>query len=251
MTQQKLNLTVLAILSFLMMYSCKPSQQLQKAQAPTLEEQYKTALRFSAFPSGNTPHNNLIVISESNTNLVWKTIKGEQYILVTSWKDDTTYYKNDPVTGFYNTQKWPIWVTAVPELKDKCATLGINDQNRDLRLKQLMGMPVSTNKNYFIQFWVRPQDLFRPCPDADIDDKQCELCFQEGVSEEHKAWVENQRNASYYNCKLDDNYPWTQLGYTYDWNINNTSHIGLSEFVIGANKNIVIEGFYSTKEYCK
>ena len=46
-----------------------------------------------------------------------------------------------------------------------------------------------------------------------------------------------------------EKYPWTQLGYTYDWNPENKSHVGLSEFVIGENKNIVIKAIYSTNDY--
>lgn len=37
----------------------------------------------------------------------------------------------------------------------------------------------------------------------------------------------------------------------YDWNPENKSHVGLSEFVIGANKKIVVKGIYKTDDYLK
>lgn len=236
---------------FIIGSACTSNKTVVKLIEPSLTAQYKEALRYAAFPGGNKVDNNLTVIAKINPNLVWKTIKGEEYVLVSSWKEDTIHYKNDSLSGFYNTQRWPIWVTTVPELTEKCKTLNITDQNRDQRLKQLLGMPLSTSKHFFVQFWVRPQDLFRPCPDAEITDKQCELCFPKNVSEAHKKWINNQRIASYYNCELDQNYPWSQLGYTYDWYQGNPTHVGLSEFVIGANKNVVVEGFYPTRDYCK
>jgi hypothetical protein len=38
----------------------------------------------------------------------------------------------------------------------------------------------------------------------------------------------------------------TQLGYTYDWCPTNKSHIGVSEFVIDINKNVIVNKIYST-----
>ena len=111
-------------------------------------------------------------------------------------------------------------------------------------------MPPNVEKKYFVEFWVRPQDLFRPCPDAEVSDTHCGLAFPEEVTDEHKDWINNQRLESYYNPVWDKNYPWTQLGYTYDWNPKNKNHVGLSEFVIGKNKNVVVKGFKTTEEYC-
>jgi len=44
-------------------------------------------------------------------------------------------------------------------------------------------------------------------------------------------------------------YPWTRLGYTYDWG-NPDSEVGLSEFVITAGATIKIENVYETAAYC-
>ena len=44
---------------------------------------------------------------------------------------------------------------------------------------------------------------------------------------------------------------WTQLGYTYDWDADADSEVGLSEFVIRAGTEIVIDGVVHQNDYCK
>jgi hypothetical protein len=46
-----------------------------------------------------------------------------------------------------------------------------------------------------------------------------------------------------------DGYPWTRLGYAYDWG-NPKSEVGLSEFVIKSNADVEVKGIYANEEYC-
>ncbi|MFT6334500.1 MAG: hypothetical protein ACI86M_001233 [Saprospiraceae bacterium] len=195
---------------------------------------------------------NLIAITSENEELVWKEISGDNYLLVLSWKEDTTYYKNDVVSGSYNTENYPVWVTTAPELQNLCSDKKFGrKEGLNLRLKQLFGLPPTVTKKYFVEFWVKPEDLFRPCPDTEINDASCGLSFPKGTSDEYIQWVNNLRIQSYYNPEWNSNYPWTELGYTYDWNPSNKLHIGLSEFVIRENSNVIIHNFVSTADYCK
>lgn len=207
---------------------------------------YQQAITNAMSPNPEKVYKNLIPINAENTDLIRKTIQGEEYLLVVSWKNDTTYYKPDG-TGFYNTGNYPIWISVVPQLlefEDWKTTTDVG-----LRLKQLLGLPPNSEYKYFVEFWVRPADLFRPCPDKEISDSQCELCFPSETDAAHKTWINENRISRYYPCSLFDKYPWTQLGYTYDWSPTNQNHIGLSEFVIGKHKNIVIHKIYTTEEY--
>lgn len=45
-------------------------------------------------------------------------------------------------------------------------------------------------------------------------------------------------------------YPWTRLGYTYDWG-NPRADMGLSEFVIKKGAEIAINSVYTTEDYCR
>jgi len=191
----------------------------------------------------------LIPIVPENTNLIWKNISGENYILVVTWKQNISYYEPYLDSTFYNTGKYPLWVTTAPELLQRMKKEKPRDA--DLRLKQLLGLPPNSVYSYFVECWVKPEDLFRPCPDNEITDGQCDLCFSEQTDPTHIAWMNDNRISRYYQCALYEKYPWTQLGYTYDWNPQNRSHVGLSEFVIGNDKKIKINAIYSTQDYLK
>lgn len=215
-----------------------------------VEPLYSASIEDAAYPTEDEIDYNLIEINEANTKLKWKTIDGKKYILTATWtaEGNLKYY---PKTGAYNTGKYPVWVTAIPDLKERCEALKI-DKSKDisLRIKQLLGLPPTADKTHFIEFWVQPKDLFRPCPDESITDGNCDLCFPKETSDAHKEWVNQLRLDSYYNCK-GDKYPWTQLGYTYDWHPRNKTHVGLSEFVIRANSDIVIHKIETTEAYLK
>ncbi len=211
------------------------------------DHQYRNAIHNSMYPETDTKDTNLIAITKDNKNLIWKTINGEDYVLVVSWKAKN-YYGD---SGAYNTGPYQIWVTTAPELINRMRKE--KTTNPELRLKQLLGLPPTATYNLFIEFWVKPADLFRPCPDKEITDKKCNTCFSanDSLDQNYINWINNTRISRYYACGLYNQYPWTELGYTYDWNANNKSHIGLCEFVIDVNKTIYINKVYTTAEYLK
>ena len=59
--------------------------------------------------------------------------------------------------------------------------------------------------------------------------------------------IEDLRAASY----GEDGYPWTQLGYTYDWAPGAESEVGESEFVVRAGSEVIVESVTSQADYCK
>ena len=208
---------------------------------------YEKSIEIAMAPSSSKIDRNLVSINPENKNLIWKNINGEEHILMVTWKQDISYYKPYLDSTYYNTGKYPIWVTTAPQLLQRMKKEKTTDV--DLRLKQLLGLPPNATYSYFVEFWVNPKDLFRPCPDNEITDTTCDLCFPEKTEASYVTWVNSNRISRYYQCKVYEKYPWTQLGYTYDWNGDNKSHIGLSEFVIRGNKNIVVKAIYTTTEY--
>ena len=210
---------------------------------------YRRAIRSAMYPEARKVDNNLIPINKQNLKLVWNTIDGEDYILVVTWKQNVSYYQKYIDSTYYNTGNYPIWVTTAPELAERMKKEKTIDINR--RLVQLLGLPPNATYSYFVEFWVRPADLFRPCPDKEVSDKRCEICFPANTDAVHINWINSSRIDRYYQCDLYQQYPWTELGYTYDWNPRNKSHIGLSEFVISANSNIKVKAIYTTADYLK
>lgn len=208
---------------------------------------YEKAIMDAMYPRIENVSNDLISINKSNKDLVWKEVNGDTFLLVVSWKGDDTFFKPFLNWGYYNTQSWPLWVTAAPQLLDFMKKE--KPANADRRLKQLLGLPPNSVYKYFVEFWVKPEDLFRPCPDNEITDTKCDVCFPANVDSTYKAWVNNSRIDRYYKCGLYNQYPWTALGYTYDWNPKNKTHVGMSEFVIPANTNVVVNAIYTTEDY--
>lgn len=211
-----------------------------------LEKQYTAAVADAAFPEEKEISRNLLEVRSGNRGMQWRDIQGEEHILVATWTANVSYY---PDKGAYNTGEYPIWVTLVPELRNKAREIRLEKfEDRSLRIKQLLGLPAKVEKNYFMEIWVKPRDLFRPCPDPGITDRECQLCFPSDINEQHRDWIQELRLSSYYNCN-GDKYPWTQLGYTYDWNKNSRDHVGLSEFVVSKNSDIQIERVVATEQY--
>jgi hypothetical protein len=241
----KSSLLLLVLLLFGACQTLKTAHQ----EMPTDAFLYQKSIENAIYPEAGKVDTNLVFVGKQNKNLVWKNINGEDYLLVVTWKQNVTYYKQYLDSAFYNTGSYPIWITTAPELQKRMKLEKPKDVNH--RLIQLLGLPPNSVYSYFVEFWVKPADLFRPCPDQEITDKKCEICFPEKADPVHIAWINSNRISRYYQCDLYNQYPWTQLGYTYDWNPDNKSHVGLSEFVIGANKKIVVNGIYTTEEYLR
>ncbi len=240
------NLKLLLLVVVLMAAGCQSS----KGVLLSVTDQsslYQESIENSMSPAPDKIYRDLVSITPQNKALIWRNIKGENYILVVTWKQNTSYFQPYLDSTYYNTGEYPIWVTTSPELLQRMKTE--NPDDVDLRLKQLLGLPPNSTYSYFVEFWVRAADLFRPCPDNEITDRQCELCFPEKTDSAYVSWINTNRISRYYPCELEDKYPWTQLGYTYDWKAENTSHIGLSEFVIDVNKNIIVHAIYTTQDY--
>lgn len=205
---------------------------------------YQRAVENSMYPTA-AKQAPLLSLGNDNPNLIRKTIAGEEHILMLTWKAKNYY----PASGEYKTGAYEIWVTAAPELYQRMKK--VKPADRPLRLKQLLGLPPTAENKIFIELWVKPADVFRPCPDKEVNDAACNLCFtaKDSADAEYITWFNRGRIDRYYATGLYNQYPWTQLGYTYDWHPRNRSHRGLSEFVIGKNKTIYIEKAYSTDEY--
>ena len=210
---------------------------------------YEHSITDAMSPDSSKIFDQLVEIDSENTNLVWKEIEGKNYVLTVSWKQNVSYYRPYLDSAFYNTGAYPIWISTAPELYNRMHNPADKYSDINLRLKQLLGLPPNSEYSYFVEFWVNPEDLFRPSPDPEITDGVCELCFPSGTDSTHINWINENRISRYYSCDLYDKYPWTQLGYTYDWNPKNKSHVGLSEFVIRENANIVVKAIYTTEEY--
>jgi len=206
--------------------------------ALSLEQQYDNAVRDAVFAEAYEICGNLIVISEDNADLEWDS---GMVLVVTFTRFPDSYSEGEIIETWWG----DTWVTAVPELQIVYDSIAHSVDDPLLRIEQLLGLPMDTGSEWFVELWVNPDDLFRPCPDNEITDSACELSFPDDATGEHIDWFNNQIIESYYH---EQQYPWTRLGYTYDWD-DSTSEIGLSEFIIRQGAEVVVERVESYEEY--
>ncbi|MCW4010527.1 MAG: hypothetical protein NWF05_07905 [Candidatus Bathyarchaeota archaeon] len=209
---------------------------------PSLEHLYRDAIEDAMVAKPSEIYNGLTPITTSNHNLNWTGEAGNESVLVVTF---TKYASSYPLGETVNTTWGETWVTVVPEIRTFFKTQDAN-MNVTLRALQLLGLPPNNTNTYFVEMWVNPQALFRPAPDNEINDTSAQLDFPESATADYKTWFNNNIIYSYF----PERYPWTRLGYTYDWG-NTKGHVGLSEFVLKQNSLVTVESVTPTQEYLK
>jgi hypothetical protein len=232
-------------------------------------QEYLDAVRDAQVVTAKEISRNLVAIGRGKNNnsvlLQWDGVPEKSRVLVLTWTNKP-YYDNSVGKDYVLPKDANVWVTAVPELKYFIVSHPGEISPR--RIEQLLGLPPDNGKTKFVEMWVNPLDMFRPSPDPETTDHEAELRFptrlsrfvtfndqirivewdsERGtdVSYTYQRWFMHRRNTIYYG---DYPYPWTRLGYTYDWG-NSMSHVGLSEFVILGGSTIGIKSVIPNEEY--
>jgi hypothetical protein len=236
-------------------YSFGFSQLLGCTQSThSLEHRYQQAVKKAAFVKEAKIATQLIPITATHPNLVWNADKSK--LLVLTWKQQSAYEKFiQPNTKTPDNPDFAIWVTTAPQVQQFCQNF-VQDENPDkagldLRLKQYLGLDASWNYDVFVEMWVSPQDLFRPCVDPQIDDQQCELQFGKTLPQVKNIadYASFYKNLYFKSFRASGGVPWTGLGYTYDWGNPQTS-VGASEFIVVPNAAYDIKRVVPTQDYC-
>lgn len=209
---------------------------------PTNDALYQAAIIDAMVADDNEHSTNLIAIREDNPLLSWREINGQKYVLVTTWTSwDTAYVAEQQANARYD-----MWVTAIPELEQWWKAKYDGRTDTALRLEQLLGLSAGRQKTKFLTVWVRPQDVFRPAGDNEIDDAIAGPELPKTADSSYRAWF----NASIIYSYYPKTAPWTRLGYTYDWN-GQYGERGLSEFIIRKGAVVVVHSVQSTSDYLK
>jgi hypothetical protein len=216
-----------------------------------LPQQYAAALQDAKVADPDEIFDGLTAITPDNSALTWQTDSGR--VLMVTW---TSWNGYDSLVGQETKLAREVWATAVPQLQTFCQSYAATPATPvTLRLEQLLGLPPNNGKTRLVVMWVNPADMFRPSPDGEIDDTVAELEVpgperfpSQQEYEFHRDWYNLQMSLQNYDDP-SKGYPWTRLGYTYDWG-NPESEIGLSEFVVAASSTVAVEQVYLTEEYC-
>lgn len=184
-------------------------------------------------------------------------------VLVVAFMNEADFEKYyEPYLGQEYDLTKGIWVTVVPELKN--FFVGRSCPPTKERLRQALGLNPAFSYDALVEMYIRPSDLFRPSPDPEITDHQAELATRLDYSiwvfpSDKNAFIKIDENALFldspwdwkgpipfknwfmnraetiYSREGEDvaqwGWPWTRLGYTYDWG-DPDNPVGLSEFVV-------------------
>ena len=153
-----------------------------------------------------------------------------------------------------------IWVTLAGEVQARCRAWGLKGDALRQRIEQLLGLPMDPptqfRKARFVTMEVARERLDRPCLGLDESNPQrpvCTIDVQASRPVEMRDFVLRQMADAF----VTDNpkgpgYPFTRLGYTYDWNQTNAApnHYGASEFLVQGNTSASVITQQATDAYC-
>lgn len=203
--------------------------------AKSPEELYQDAVRDAAFADDDEilP---LVSLVESDKMTTWENGK----VLFLTWHN----YPDSYPEGETITIQWgPVWVFTDKEIASHSKELK-NAEDPETRLKQIISFAPDSEHSTVTGFWVDPQNVKRPAYQSNPMIGDMTNCFDENVDEDFKSWFDDNTLWSYYY----GGYPWTRLGYTYDWADNGTEY-GVTEFIVEDGAEVTVEFTETTEEF--
>lgn len=207
-----------------------------QSKTADLNALYESAIRDAMFADENEIFP-LVSLTSEDKMTTWNE---DGCVLLCTWHR----YPDSYPEGETITVEWgPVWTFTDKEIasyKDELKKC----KDPETRLKQLIGLPPDCDYTTFTGFWVSPENVKRPAYRTDIVSGEMTTSFDENVDTDFKEWFDGNILGSYF----DGAYPWTRLGYTYDWADNDTEY-GLTEFLVLDKAEITVEFTDTTAEF--
>ena len=178
----------------------------------------------------------LVCLTQEDPQVIWDEA-GERVLLVT-WHD-----YEEPCAPGDSLAHQDIWATSLGEMTDWYQENGSGVTDWALRFAQLLGMPDDGSCTRFSAFWIAPSAVIRPAYVTDVT-AQMENGYDQITDEAYLTWFQDNILYSYF----ESEYPWTRLGYTYDWS-GGDSPYGLTEFLIADGSEAEIAFTHSTEDF--
>lgn len=170
-------------------------------------------------------------------SLVCLTHEDEQ----TQWQDGkvllATVNKKPQLYRSGKTMSLPgeVWTVSAKEMADWVDGNKNGVTDWQIRLQQLVGVPLTSEYTHVSAMWVSSEDVIRPAYSTDFTSEAMPTTLPDNLSEDYRDWFEGNVMWSYF----DSEYPWTRLGYTYDW-ADNGNEYGLTEFLVREGAEVTI-----------
>lgn len=212
-------------------------------------------------------------ITPENKALIWKGEPGASQVLVTTFSKSAYYSNLQP--GQTIPAAVDLWVVPAPQMYTEIRAedpLGAALAPK-LAASQYLGLPPRNTNDAVVSLWVSPATLLRPAIDPRTDTHELETSFPltlqnvpltpapvlpkdppgPGFSSvpDYAAWFLDRQSVIYNFTVSGGPYPWTGLGYTYNWNPAAPDVVGASEFVIPRGSPVTFRDVTPVGEYFK
>lgn len=204
----------------------------------TTEELYKNAVIDAMVAEPEEIHP-LVTITENDPLVSWKNGK---VLMLTLHKYPDFYTEGKDVTLTFGHS----WTFTDKEIEDWYKKNKQNITDWPLRFKQLLGITLEQNHTHVSAFWTDPKDIKRPAYQPDPSKQLTKETLDGTALNELSDWFCSNIISSYYIGKAK--YPWTRLGYTYDW-ADNGKEYGVTEFVVLKDSTVTVEFTKSISEF--
>lgn len=179
----------------------------------------------------------LVTLTKENELVTWNE---EGKVLLCTWHNYPDSYPEGETVEL----AWgPVWTFTDKEMATHAKELK-ESEDSEMRLKQLICFAPDSEHSTVTGFWVDPADVNRPAYQMDPTNPNMTITFPEDVDVEFKTWFDNNILSSYFYGA----YPWTRLGYTYDW-ANNGKVYGLTEFLVKAGTKVEVAFTETTEDF--
>jgi hypothetical protein len=213
-----------------------------------LREQFKAAVE-AAKDGGCEQVRPLVVIDSTSDKVTWNGEK-DKVLMVAAHATPDLYENGMPVTI-----DGEMRVYSDREILDWYKMTGKSVRNWPLRLRQLLGLPRDAKITHFTTFWVDPKNMIRPAYTPDITSSEMACRFEEDDDSQLDSlgmWLRNWFDKAWStNYKSEGGYPWTRLGYTYDWGADGIDKYGLSEFLLMNESKVVVQTTKDLKSFVR
>ena len=190
-----------------------------------------------------------IISPEESPQIEWLERDGRTFVLVGSamTEEDSRAWESGQADMFLLDDRLP-WVTLPYDLTDhlKADVRQTDDHGIEMRVIQMLGLPPDCGYDHIVLFWAEKDSLFRPTPDPEIHDSEVLLDFRDDVDPRYRAWFEDYCRTAYHS---DTPYPWTRLGYTYDWHSGSPSATGPAEFIVRPSTRVIVRDILSVPDW--
>lgn len=236
---------LLCLLTLIAVFGCKKDEPITpSSEEPALSmgQLYQHAILDAMVADSSEVIDTLWQISKENKALQWKTINGKEYVLLASFmRYPSSYPVGDSIANVWGES----WVFIPQQMKARIGQHLNASSDTTMRICQLLGLPPANERSntHIAEMWVSAERLYRPAGNPDVKTSTTGAVLSNAISESYNTWFNNYILFAYYrtlSSSTDYHYPWTRLGYTYDW-APDAHEVGLSEYVLQANSGAWVE----------